>query len=173
MSDELNDVTNLVTPGMYRHFKGDIYEVLYCGRHSEDLSVLVAYKKDSRIWFRPIKMFKDRMPDGTLRFTPIPSKEEESSYSSQEVSQVVLFDADVVTPPTHSDPEIQGSLGDEEEVIDSKESIDQELSGLEHDPASDQFYHPTLPALSPYYPTEGDYHNAFGPRSKSYEGPTA
>ncbi len=71
MSDELNDVTNLVAPGMYRHFKGAVYEVLYCGRHSEDLSVLVAYKKDSKIWFRPIQMFKDRMPDGTLRFTPI------------------------------------------------------------------------------------------------------
>ena len=57
-----------VKPGKYRHFKGNEYQVLAVGRHSETLEKLIIYKalyeseefgKDV-IWIRPIEMFEDK-----------------------------------------------------------------------------------------------------------------
>ena len=54
--------------GKYRHFKGDICEVIGLARHSETLEKLVIYKhlgesekygKDA-IWVRPLNMFKSK-----------------------------------------------------------------------------------------------------------------
>ncbi len=44
--------------GNYRHFKGEVYEVVGLGKHSETLEELVIYKNDkSEVWVRPKKMF--------------------------------------------------------------------------------------------------------------------
>jgi len=44
--------------GNYRHFKGEVYEVIGLGKHSETLEELVIYKNDKcEIWVRPKKMF--------------------------------------------------------------------------------------------------------------------
>ncbi|MBT3465466.1 DUF1653 domain-containing protein [archaeon] len=57
-----------VKPGKYRHFKGNEYQVIAVGRHSETLEKLIIYKalyeseefgKDV-IWIRPIEMFEDK-----------------------------------------------------------------------------------------------------------------
>ena len=51
--------------GLYKHFKGKLYEVIALARHSETREEMVVYKalyvheefgKDS-IWVRPLKMF--------------------------------------------------------------------------------------------------------------------
>lgn len=41
----------------FRHFKGDIVEVLMVAKHSESLENLVIYKHKDNIWARPIDMF--------------------------------------------------------------------------------------------------------------------
>ncbi|MBR5278372.1 MAG: DUF1653 domain-containing protein [Clostridia bacterium] len=45
--------------GYYRHFKGNIYQVLYIAKHSESLCDLVIYKsvKEDKIWARPLDMW--------------------------------------------------------------------------------------------------------------------
>ena len=45
----------------YRHFKGQIMEVLLIGRNSENLENMVVYKHvdTGDIWIRPEKMFFD------------------------------------------------------------------------------------------------------------------
>jgi len=55
-----------VVPGRYRHYKGNEYEVLGIGRHSETKEEFVVYRAlyDSEfgtgaIWVRPVALFTD------------------------------------------------------------------------------------------------------------------
>ncbi len=51
-----------VEPGIYEHYKGNKYEVLYVGKNSETLEEEVVYKAlygDGGIWVRPKKMWND------------------------------------------------------------------------------------------------------------------
>lgn len=48
--------------GKYRHYKGNMYEVIGFAKHSESLEDLVIYKAlygDSQIWVRPINMWNE------------------------------------------------------------------------------------------------------------------
>ncbi len=50
--------------GKYKHYKGNLYEVLGIARHSETLEELVVYKalyqtEGENLWVRPIKMFTE------------------------------------------------------------------------------------------------------------------
>ena len=50
----------LLVPGRYRHYKGNLYQVLGLGTHSESLEKLVVYKAlygDGAVWIRPAEMF--------------------------------------------------------------------------------------------------------------------
>jgi len=57
-------VDEKVKPGIYRHYKGNLYRVMGVGRHSETLEEFVVYialydgefGKNS-IWIRPLSMF--------------------------------------------------------------------------------------------------------------------
>ena len=56
---------NLI-PGIYRHYKGNMYEVLGTARHSETLEVFVVYKSLSspegeNLWIRPSQMFSEEV----------------------------------------------------------------------------------------------------------------
>ena len=66
-----------ITPGKYRHFKGNEYEVLYVARHSETLEEMVVYRAlygERGIWVRPVSMWNELVErDGKTyrRFTKI------------------------------------------------------------------------------------------------------
>ncbi len=66
-------------PGLYRHYKGNLYEVLNTVRHSEDLSSMTLYRAlygQRGLWVRPTAMFSETvLVDGVLRprFQKIPN----------------------------------------------------------------------------------------------------
>lgn len=48
--------------GLYKHYKGNIYEVIGVAKHSETLEELVVYKatyqkEGENLWVRPMTMF--------------------------------------------------------------------------------------------------------------------
>ena len=48
--------------GIYRHYKGNDYEVIGLARHSEDESQLVVYRAlygEQGLWVRPLEMFSE------------------------------------------------------------------------------------------------------------------
>ncbi|MCM1260947.1 MAG: DUF1653 domain-containing protein [Prevotella sp.] len=49
--------------GLYRHFKGGLYEVIGIARHSETLEELVIYRslQDQSFWVRPLSMWNERI----------------------------------------------------------------------------------------------------------------
>ena len=51
-----------IPTGKYRHFKGNLYEVLSIARHSEDESPMVVYRAlygDGGVWVRPAEMWNE------------------------------------------------------------------------------------------------------------------
>lgn len=53
-----------IEPGIYQHFKGQRYEVLAVGKHSETEEPLVFYRKlydDYSFWARPLDMFAEHV----------------------------------------------------------------------------------------------------------------
>ncbi|HSV53364.1 MAG TPA: DUF1653 domain-containing protein [Burkholderiaceae bacterium] len=64
-------------PGLYRHYKGNLYEVLDTVRHSETLEPMTLYRAlygERGLWVRPAAMFGEEVVvDGVrqLRFTPV------------------------------------------------------------------------------------------------------
>lgn len=51
-------------PGIYRHYKGPLYEVLGVARHSETEAPLVVYRAlygEYGLWVRPLEMFTERV----------------------------------------------------------------------------------------------------------------
>ena len=66
--------SNEVKRGIYRHFKGGIYEVLEIATHSETMEELVVYRnrESGKWWVRPASMWNETVErDGHsyLRFT--------------------------------------------------------------------------------------------------------
>ncbi|OGL97620.1 hypothetical protein A2318_04190 [Candidatus Uhrbacteria bacterium RIFOXYB2_FULL_45_11] len=65
----------MIKLGIYRHYKGNDYEVIGEARHSETLEPMVVYRAlygDQELWVRPLTMFgEDVVLDGKSqpRFT--------------------------------------------------------------------------------------------------------
>jgi len=66
----------MIEPGTYRHYKGNLYEVIDVARHSETEEQLVVYRAlygERGLWVRPLAMFEETVVvDGVEvpRFTP-------------------------------------------------------------------------------------------------------
>ena len=66
-----------IKPGRYRHFKGNEYEVIGVGKHSETLEEYVIYRAlygEGGLWVRPAAMWNETVErDGKVykRFTPV------------------------------------------------------------------------------------------------------
>ncbi len=63
-------MSNPLPCGIYRHYKGQLYEVLGVAQHSETEEVLVVYRAlygDYGLWVRPLAMFAETVAaaDGT------------------------------------------------------------------------------------------------------------
>ena len=72
-----------IRPGIYRHFKGNLYEVIEIAKHSETLEELVVYRAlygEHGVWVRPVSMWNETVErDGKTyqRFTYIEDKLQE------------------------------------------------------------------------------------------------
>lgn len=68
--------------GLYRHYKGNDYEVVAVARHSETLEPVVVYRAlygEGGLWVRPYSMFcEDVVVDGRVerRFAPVEPAQE-------------------------------------------------------------------------------------------------
>ena len=68
-----NDLPALIRtpPGLYRHYKGMLYEVLDTVRHSETLEPMTLYRAlygQRGLWVRPAAMFEEQvLIDGVVR----------------------------------------------------------------------------------------------------------
>ena len=66
-----------IIPGTYRHYKGNLYEVLDVARHSETEEWVVVYRAlygDRGLWVRPLDMFTGTVvvnAENVPRFAPI------------------------------------------------------------------------------------------------------
>ncbi len=66
---------NFPKKGVYKHYKGNFYELLHIAAHSETLENMVVYKAlygEEKIWVRPLSMWSEiiTLPNGekTERF---------------------------------------------------------------------------------------------------------
>lgn len=53
-----------IPTGIYRHYKGQLYQVLHCARHSETEEWHVVYQclyGDYSYWVRPLGMFTEQI----------------------------------------------------------------------------------------------------------------
>jgi hypothetical protein len=70
-------------PGIYKHYKGMLYEVVGTVRHSEDLSPMTLYRAlygERGLWVRPAAMFNEAVEiDGVwqARFKIQPAEQQE------------------------------------------------------------------------------------------------
>ena len=56
----------MIAPGIYKHYKGKLYEVLFMAHHSETMEEMIVYKAlyetkfgNNSIWVRPAAMFNE------------------------------------------------------------------------------------------------------------------
>lgn len=55
---------NTLRPGIYRHYKGNLYEVIGTASHSETLETMVIYRAlygEYGLWVRPAAMFAEQV----------------------------------------------------------------------------------------------------------------
>lgn len=61
-----------IKPGIYRHFKGNKYEVLFCAKHSETEEDMVVYRAlygERGLWVRPASMWNEKIIRDGIEYT--------------------------------------------------------------------------------------------------------
>jgi hypothetical protein len=78
MNNDLPPLPQEPRPGRYRHYKGNLYEVVGMARHSETLEALVVYRPldggSATLWVRPHRMWSERVDlagDHVCRFARV------------------------------------------------------------------------------------------------------
>lgn len=77
MTDDDLPPLEATRPGLYRHYKGHLYEVIDTVRHSETLEPMTLYRAlygEQGLWVRPAAMFAEWVEiDGVRqpRFAPV------------------------------------------------------------------------------------------------------
>ena len=72
----------MIKKGIYRHFKGNTYEVIGVAKHSETLEEMVVYKAlygEGGLWVRPASMWNEKVMhngENMPRFALIEEKED-------------------------------------------------------------------------------------------------
>lgn len=64
MSAEKLPPLTLTPPGLYRHYKGNLYRVIDTVRHSETLEPMTLYRAlygENGLWVRPAAMFAEQV----------------------------------------------------------------------------------------------------------------
>lgn len=54
----------MLKKGIYRHYKGNLYELVDVALHSEDLSEMIVYRAlygDEKLWVRPAYMWDEEV----------------------------------------------------------------------------------------------------------------
>ena len=98
---QYEEAVRTIEPGIYRHFKGNYYEVLYIARHSETTEPMVVYRAlygDGGVWTRPAGMWNETVEhDGqtVTRFRKLSLAERVSFYED-------LFDAVSAAEDSHT-----------------------------------------------------------------------
>lgn len=62
-----------LTPGKYKHYKGQYYQVFGVAQHSETLAPLVVYQPlygEAALWVRPLSMFTENVQGSDGQPTP-------------------------------------------------------------------------------------------------------
>ena len=62
VNNTAKEISKQLQPGVYRHFKGNEYAVLYIAKNSETSEAMVVYRQlygDSEVWVRPLSMFME------------------------------------------------------------------------------------------------------------------
>lgn len=60
-----------ITPGVYRHFKGNLYRVLHIAKDSETTEPVVVYQAlygEGAIWVRPAAMWNETVERDGVRY---------------------------------------------------------------------------------------------------------
>lgn len=98
---QYEEAVQTIEPGIYQHFKGNYYEVLYIARHSETVEPMVVYRAlygDRGVWTRPAYMWNETIErDGQLvqRFRKLSRVERVKFYEAlfDEVRAAVCSEA--------------------------------------------------------------------------------
>lgn len=64
---EAQPLMDALKPGVYRHFKGNLYELIGVATHSETLEPMVVYRQlygARALWVRPAAMWTERVERG-------------------------------------------------------------------------------------------------------------
>lgn len=83
---QYEEAIKTILPGIYQHYKGNYYEVLYIARHSETTEPMVVYRAlygDRGVWTRPAYMWNETVEvDGQAipRFKRLSLEERVSFY---------------------------------------------------------------------------------------------
>jgi len=80
-----------IQPGIYRHYKGNNYEVYEVAIHSETLETLVVYRPlygDKKLWVRPLSMFLETVELNGVSVSRFELIEPHNSNSKSSPSQI-------------------------------------------------------------------------------------
>lgn len=61
-----------ISKGLYKHYKGNQYEVLYTATHSETMEQMVVYRAlygEYGVWVRPASMWNEKVLVNGIEYT--------------------------------------------------------------------------------------------------------